>query len=177
MELALPEPRSPLDEWRALPPVSIDFMLGRWRGSEVPGDHPMNGLLEVSGWYGKAFVDAETVHPLLFWNASRTGVFPVHPARLPLGLSWVPKTPLLRLGVQLGRPWLQTRRSTARLRMVEMYGTVSAAMVYDDRPIVDAFRRVDDDRVMGLMDRRGDRAPLFFGLERDDASPLTVTWR
>lgn len=170
-------PTGMLDEWRALPPVSIDFMLGRWRGSEFGGNHPMNGLLEVSGWYGKAFLDAENVHPLLFWNASRTGVFAVHPARLPMSLPWVPKTSLLRLGVLLGRPWLGTRRPTATLRLVELYGEVSAAMVYDDRPIVDGFRRLDDNRVMGVMVRRGDREPLFFGLERDDATDLAITWR
>ncbi|MEO0602340.1 MAG: GXWXG domain-containing protein, partial [Myxococcota bacterium] len=140
--------RETLDLWCSLPPVPLETMIGRWRGDEVPGTHPMSGLLSVSGWYGKAFLDPDTVHPLLFWNASRTGVFAVHPSRLPMGLP-VPVTPLLRLGVVLGRPYLATRRPTARLRMVELYGVTSAAMVYDDRPIVDGFRRLDDDRLMG----------------------------
>lgn len=46
-------------------------------------------------------------------------------------------------------------------------GVVSAAMVYDHLPIVDAFRAEDDDTVLGLMDRRGDRVPFLFRLHRE----------
>jgi len=37
----------------ALDPVSLDFMLGRWQGSGLQTNHPMDGLLEASNWYGK----------------------------------------------------------------------------------------------------------------------------
>ena len=50
----------------ALEPVSLDFMLGVWQGSGLETNHPMDGLLEASNWYGKEFVDTENVHPLLF---------------------------------------------------------------------------------------------------------------
>ncbi len=46
--------------------VSIDEMIGQWRGTGLQTGHPMDGLLERYGWYGKSFVDADTVHPLLF---------------------------------------------------------------------------------------------------------------
>lgn len=164
-----------LERWRALDPVPVDFMFGRWRGDEIPTGHPMNGLLSVSGWYGKAFLDTESVHPLLFWDRSRQGVFPVHPARLPMGWS-VPATRALRAAVVLGRPWLLTERPTARLRRMEIFGSATAAMVYDDRPIVDGFKRIDDDTVMGIMDRRGDTSPLFFVLRRDDHNAVTTSY-
>ena len=60
-------------------------MVGRWRGSGLPTGSPLDGLLESYGWYGKEFVDAETVHPLLFRDrAGRPR--PVDPALLPVGL-------------------------------------------------------------------------------------------
>ena len=45
-------------------------------------------------------------------------------------------------------------------------GVVTATMVYDRHPIFDHFRRIADDRVLGVMDRKGDEAPLFFFLRR-----------
>ena len=40
-------------------------------------------------------------------------------------------------------------------------------MIYDDQPIVDVFRRIDDDTLLGVMDLRGMPEPFFFVLERD----------
>jgi len=169
-ELPRGDARTLRETFAGLEPVSTDAMIGSWRGTGIVTGHPMSGVLEAAGWYGKRFVDPETVHPLLFWTASRRAVFAVDPARLPLG--WpLPPGPIVWAGLRLGRPWFAARRPTARLRRVEMMGVVSSAMVYDDRPIVDGFRRLDDDRVMGMMDRRGDREPLFFVLDRDEAAP------
>ena len=49
-----------------LDPVDLEFMLGRWRGSGFHTNHQMDGLLEAFNWYGKEFVSADCVHPLLF---------------------------------------------------------------------------------------------------------------
>jgi hypothetical protein len=54
----------------------------------------------------------------------------------------------------------------ASLRMVEHRGVPTATMIYDKHPIFDHFRKIDGDRVMGVMDRKGDAAPLFFWLRR-----------
>ena len=54
----------------------------------------------------------------------------------------------------------------ASLRVVYYRGVATATMVYDNHPIFDHFRRVDDDTVLGVMDRKGDKGPLFFFLER-----------
>jgi Domain of unknown function (DUF4334) len=42
-------------------------------------------------------------------------------------------------------------------------------MVYDTLPIVDVFRRVDADTLLGLMDLRGLPEPFLFLLERDQS--------
>ena len=54
----------------------------------------------------------------------------------------------------------------ARLRMVEFRGVVTATMIYDRHPILDHFRRVSREIVLGVMDTKGDDAPLFFFLRR-----------
>jgi hypothetical protein len=55
---------------------------------------------------------------------------------------------------------------SARLRAVEYRGVVTATMAYDRHPILDHFRRVGDDVVLGVMDRKGDEQPLVFFLRR-----------
>lgn len=39
-------------------------------------------------------------------------------------------------------------------------------MVYDHQPIVDHFRRIDENRIMGAMTITGDERIYFFELER-----------
>ncbi len=45
-------------------------------------------------------------------------------------------------------------------------GVESAAMAYDDQPIVDYVRRIDETKIMGAMTIRGDTRIYFFELER-----------
>ena len=40
-------------------------------------------------------------------------------------------------------------------------------MLYDSLPVIDFFRRVGDDILLGAMDMRGLAAPFFFVLDRD----------
>ena len=67
-----------LDFFDELDSVDLEFMLGRWKGRGFDTNHPLDGLLETCGWYGKEFIDAETVHPLLFLN-SRDRIIRVDP--------------------------------------------------------------------------------------------------
>src|SRR5688500_7270350 len=133
-------------------------MTGRWRGSGLPTGSPLDGLLESYGWYGKEFLDAETVHPLLFRDrAGRPR--PVDPGKLPVGLLR-DRPGLTRAGIARAafggvRLLLYTDKPRARLRTVEHRGVVTAAMVYDALPIIDVFRRVDSNTVLGVMDLRG----------------------
>jgi hypothetical protein len=153
-----------------LPAMDPAELTGRWRGSGLPSGSPLDGLLESYGWYGKEFIDAETVHPLLFRDSSGRPR-PVDPARLPVSLLRTRAGPLLarvaRAGFGAVRPLLYTRKPAARLRTVEHRGVQTAAMVYDAQPIIDVFRYVSADTVVGLMDLRGLAAPFFFLLQRD----------
>jgi len=152
----------------SLAPVSIDDMLGRWHGSEVPTGHPMDGLLDASGWYGKEFIDADSVHPLLFGKPG--DLFAVNPKLVPMQTlnrlgNRMPRT--LPPGGGLAFRAMRTTKPRARIRVVEFRGTASAAMVYDDIPVIDHFRRLDANTVLGAMDQRGSAQIYFFLLERE----------
>jgi hypothetical protein len=152
----------------ALEPVSLDFMIGRWQGSGIDTNHPMDGLLEASNWYGKEFIDSENVHPLLFLD-SQGKVFKVAPN--PTAMNWVLKLPILKNDslkplLMLTNSLLKTEKSQARLRMMEHRGKVSATMVYDYLPINDSFRKVDENTVFGIMDFKKSSQPFFFVLKR-----------
>ena len=165
-------PEEALAFFDGLPTVPAADMLGRWRGSGLPTGSRLDGLLEAYGWYGKEFSGAESVHPLLF--AGRGGrPRPVDPAWIPLSLLrdhaglarlWPVRTVFGRL-----RPLLYTNKPKARLRTIEHRGVSTAAIVYDALPVIDVFRRIGPDVVVGAMDMRGLPAPFFFLLERDEA--------
>ena len=151
----------------SLAPVSTAEMVGRWRGSGLPTGSPLDGLLEAYGWWGKEVVDDETVHPLLV--AGRGGrPYPVNPALVPLSVlhsrPGLAHSALLRRAATAVRPLARARRPAARLRTLTHRGVASAAMVYDALPVVDVFRRVDDEVVLGLMDMRGLETPFAFVL-------------
>ena len=157
-----------------LPPVAAGDLVGRWRGSELPTGHRLDGLLTAYGWYGKDVVDPETVHPLLF--PDRAGVpHPVDPRYAPLGLlrdhTWLARTPLARAAFPVVRPLVTTREPQARIRELEHRGVLTAALVYDRLPVVDVFRRVGTDTLLGLMDLRGLAEPFPFVLRREVSAP------
>jgi hypothetical protein len=172
-ELAALEPAcTPADAlafYDGLGPVPAGELTGRWRGREVATGHPMDGRLAASGWYGKQFDDVDHVHPLLFATPGGE-IFPVDPRRIPLGLvDKLSPTVVSRGRAALGvlKPALRTSKHRARLRDVQHRGLMTAALVYDHLPIIDLFRRVDDQTVLGVMDLRGVPQPFFFILQRD----------
>jgi hypothetical protein len=151
--------------------VPVERLTGIWRGRSVGTGHPVDELLRVSGWIGKEFLTAEAVHPLVCQGAF--GRYRMNPGLVPLGLIrglGMARWPGMAGVVRVLGPLLATRVPRARLRMIDDRGTVTAAMVYDQRPIIDVFREVDADTVMGRMDERGQRA-AFFVLSRDAMSP------
>ena len=97
-----------------------------------------------------------------------------HPGEQQLdALGWVGKAfrgaddvdPIVVRGADGGRE-ASPVLGAATLRRVEHRGVSTATMVYDKHPIFDHFRRVDDTTVLGLMDRKGEPAPLLFYLRR-----------
>ncbi|MBD9498579.1 DUF4334 domain-containing protein [Ensifer adhaerens] len=61
---------------------------------------------------------------------------------------------------------LQAKGPVASIKTVAFEGVASAAMIYDDESIVDHFRRINDDSLMGLMAMRDDDRFYVFELER-----------
>ena len=157
----------------SLPAAVPGELTGRWRGSGLPTGSPLDGLLERYGWYGKEFLDAETVHPLLFRDRSGRPR-PVNPAFLPVGLLREHPAPAhlppARWVFRAARPLLTTAQPRARLRTLEHRGVVTAAMVYDALPVIDVFRSGGPDLLLGWMDLRGLPRPYFFVLRRDGVS-------
>lgn len=152
--------------------VDPDMMVGSWKGIGFPTHHFLDGLLEVSGWYGKSFQNPECVHPLLFYKANKKGIFALNTALLPLKLLHfpLPKTKMLRYIILVARVMLQTKKYKARLRMISYRDRLSAAMVYDDLPIMDVFRKIDHSTLLGMMDLKNMRQPFFFVLKRDESA-------
>ena len=162
-------PEAALAMFDRLAPVGVDEMLGAWRGAVIETGHPLDPLLPAARWQGKRFESAEDVHPLVHRGLSG-GVYRVNPALLPLGLA--ARMPFAAALTQVLFPVLgplaATTRPRARLRMVAHRGVTTAAMIYDAKPVIDLFRRIDARSVMGLMDQRGAPAPFFFRLMRED---------
>ena len=159
------------------PAVEPELMIGTWHGLELPTNHPLDGMLAASGWWGKAFLDSETVHPLLFRTSGGTALWALNPALAFGGLGLATKIPALKRQNFAGtiaalKPALQARGPKARLRTTRYRDVDTATMIYDQLPVNDVFRKLDEETVIGAMDLRGSKRPYFFVLTRDDSLRL-----
>ena len=155
----------------SLEPVDVDFMIGEWKGEGFHTDHPMDGLLEAYHWHGKRFESQEDVHPLVFTTLG-DGLAYVNPAFLGLSLGLMgrlrmPRSAAVGRLLQVAMPLLTTSKSRARLRMTGYRGKTSATMIYDQLPINDVFRKIDENSVLGITDLKGMKRPFFFILRRE----------
>ncbi len=159
----------------SLEPVDTSFMLGAWKGAGFPTGHSLDGLLEAYHWHGKRFESLEDVHPLVFstLHGRTTCVNPLLVMPV-IGMlnRLLPRLPFLKsrfLGrtFQVCLPLFTTRRSQARLRLMSYRGKSSATMIYDNFPVNDMFRKADENTVLGLMDLKRVKQPLFFVLRRE----------
>ena len=152
-----------------LAPVNLDFMLGKWKGTGLDTSHPMDGWLEIAGWYGKEFIDRDCVHPLLFLDRSDR-IIKIYPVlfglELALNFPRLKNEALTPIFKSIIFPF-KTKESQARMRMLEHRGEITATMIYDRLPINDVFRKIDDNTVLGLMDFKKMPQPFFFVLRRD----------
>lgn len=149
--------------------LSPPELIGLWQGKTLETGHPLDGVLEALGWYGKRFHADRRADALLFSTGSRRLV-PIDPKRIPLQL-------VLRFHSLAQRQWCRNLfdyalkgmwagGTVASVRVAEFAGQQSAAMVYDSQPIIDHFRRIDADRLMGVMVIEGRGDHFFFMLER-----------
>ena len=170
-----------LELFDSCPPVEPESMLGTRHGAELPTDHPLDGMLAASGWWGKHFRNSESVDPLLFPTNDGAGLWALNPLLAFAGLGVATKIPALKNQNFSGtiaalRPALKARGPKARLRTTRYRGVDTATMIYDQLPINDVFRLADDtagaEVVIGAMDLRGIKAPYFFVLQRDNSLRL-----
>lgn len=161
-----------LDLFDSLDTVDVNFMLGCWRGEGFHTGHPLDGLLESYHWHGKRFDSSEEVHPLVFKQANgKTAT--LNPRVLGTSLSridWAQRLKHAWLGrlFQTIMPLFKTKSSRARLRLTTYRNKQSATMIYDQLPINDVFRKLDENTVLGAMDLKGLSVPLFFLLRREN---------
>jgi hypothetical protein len=159
------------EQFRSLPPVEPIEIVGLWQGRGIPAGHPLDGVLENLGWFGKRFRADMRADALLF--GTREGrLIAIDPARIPLRLAFrfhkLGRTGAARFLFFYLRRGLLASGPVACLRIVRFAGAESAAMVYDEQPIVDYFRRVDERKIMGVMTIRGEDRFYFFELERTE---------
>ncbi|WP_082104571.1 alcohol dehydrogenase catalytic domain-containing protein [Demequina soli] len=131
--------------WDVLPAVGAADLTGLWRGTGIDTGHRIHRALGRARWFGKNFVDAEHVQPIVCRAEDGSLVSDV--------------------ALSGGGAWLG---DTAHR------GRVTATMTYDARPIHDHLVRVDQDTLLGVMAGRGARdegRPYFFLLEREPGEP------
>ncbi|KAL4950103.1 hypothetical protein BDW69DRAFT_187690 [Aspergillus filifer] len=134
-------PLSATQLFNSLPPVPASSLLGSWTGTCALTNHPGTEALADVRWIGKDFHSFEDVDPIIVSPPDAGGS---------------------------GKRVVNSFMGKARVWEIKYNGVVSAAMIYNDKPIIDYFRRVDKRTVMGVMDSLGDAADhgLFFILER-----------
>jgi hypothetical protein len=126
--------------WATLEPVTIDFLIGEWKGGEFQTGHKANGFMNRLNWFGKTFHSAADAKPLVCLDAD---------------------------GNKFSNT--EAMKGEASLWMEEFRGEVTASMVYDGRPVHDHFKKVDDDTLLGIMNGKGaldGTRYLYFWLER-----------
>ncbi|NNH61501.1 DUF4334 domain-containing protein [Rhizobium laguerreae] len=164
------DPQEEMAAWfRSLEPVQPKDMVGLWSGVGIPSGHPLDGVLENLNWFGKRFYSNMRADALLFtWRPGR--LVALEPSLLPIGLA-IKMAPFGRTFVARGwfsylQKVLRARGTTASLRLQALDGIETAAMIYDKQPVVDYFRRIDDDEIAGMMCVRGDPRRFFFKLRK-----------
>ncbi|MBP2479319.1 hypothetical protein JOF53_008191 [Crossiella equi] len=129
--------------WDRLDPVAAEDILGRWRGTGFDTGHHLYAALGQLRWHGKHFHSVQHAQPLVCRDDNGE----------------------LYSAVELGK-------GEASLWNVEFRGEVTATMVYDGQPVLDHFRRVDEDTLLGVMNGKAELVlhegrHFYFLLERD----------
>ncbi len=109
--------------WADLAPVTVEEILGAWRGGDFSTGHVASTVLEQVRWHGKTFVSALDAKPLMCRGDDGE----------------------LYSNLKAGGG------GEASLWPVEFRGETTATMVYDRMPVFDHFKKVDDATLMGIM--------------------------
>ena len=109
--------------FEALDTVTPEEILGEWKGGIFATGHHGSEGLEHIAWYGKTFNSRLDAKPLICHDEDGN---------------------LYSNDVMMG--------GEATLWEIRFRGRVSTSMVYNGAPVVDHFRKVDADTLVGVMD-------------------------
>jgi hypothetical protein len=132
--------------WADLSPVTVEEILGAWRGGDFSTGHVASTVLEQVRWHGKRFDGPLDAKPLICRDEEG----------------------------ELYSNLAAGGGAEASLWPVEFRGETTATMVYDAMAVFDHFKRVDDETLMGIMNGKlesafGVKDLYYFWLERDHA--------
>jgi len=130
--------------WADLPTVTVEEILGPWRGGDFSTGHVASAVLEKVRWHGKRFDAPLDAKPLICRDEKG----------------------------ELYSNLAAGGGAEASLWPVEFRGETTATMVYDAMPVLDHFKRVDAGTLMGIMNGKleaafGVKDLYYFWLERD----------
>lgn len=165
--------------FRSLEPVQPIEMLGLWKGAGIPSGHPLDGVLENLGWFGKRFHADMRADALLFqWRPDRLVAIDLGFVPIGLAIKAGPfgRTGLARSGFSYLQKACRARGTIASLKLRTLEDAATAAMFYDRQPVVDYFGRINDEELAGMMCVEGDARRFFFKLRKVDASPRQNTY-
>jgi hypothetical protein len=136
-----------------LKPIEPSFLMSEWEGGNFDTGHPASQALKAINWAGKTFRTEEDVDPMVVYGDGGKRVvleaYGCARVRKPIILAQI--TEILVL---------------LQVREIKFRGVVSAAMVYDDKPVIDYFRYVDENTVAGVMDAKSRPLVYHFYLTR-----------
>ncbi|EJZ16479.1 DUF4334 domain-containing protein (plasmid) [Rhizobium sp. Pop5] len=166
--------------FRSLEPVQPREMPGLWKGTGIPSGHPLDGVLENLGWFGKRFHTDMRADALLFqWRPGRLVAIDLGFVPIGLAIKAAPfgRTGLARSGFSYLQKACRARGTIASLKLRTLEdAAATAAMIYDRQPVVDYFGRINDKELAGMMCVEGDVRRYFFKLQKVDATPRQNTY-
>lgn len=140
--------------YNKLKPVEAEFLLGDWTGGDLDTGHAAHKALADLRWAGKSFHSVDNVDPVMVYDEQNNRVWNEKYGHAVVSAYSI---------VSSSRGF-----NTSQLREVKFHGVVSTAMIYDQFPIIDHFRYVNDNMVAGAMDTKmyGDAGVYYFFLRR-----------
>ena len=130
--------RDKLDEYFAqLTPITTDDMIGKWRGGCIKAGSPFEFLLKKT--------------------------LPIHwHGKTFKNVNAVSALVMNVLGAKIALPFF----GSAIIREIKFREKTSVSMIYNYLPIIDHFRRIDDNTLMGVMTIK-DRVEVYFYLKKE----------
>lgn len=120
-----------------LKPIGPDHFTGAWKGGSVNTNHPTEGKMEALKWAGKDFRSTEDVDPIMVYKEDGSRAWNEDWGHARVSNSWG-----LCCVLVLGEYKLTLY--PPKLRPMQYRDGITTAMIYDDKPIIDYFKYVNE---------------------------------